>query len=239
MLKAFGTTLKTELKLATRNADMIFFGIGFPVGAILILGFISSPEALRLDFGGVVAFGIAAAGVMGLPLTLADYRHRKILKRMRATPASPLLLLGAQALVQCAFVFVSAGIVFLIAALGFGVRLEGSLGRFMLTFLFVMVSIFGLGLLIGSLAPNAKVANALTSLLYFPMVFLSGATIPFEILPRPVQVAMEAFPLTQGIKLIKGAVLGSPLDGLLLPLAFLSLLALASYALAIRFFKWE
>ena len=51
MLKPFAAILKTELRLATRNPDMILFGIIFPIGVMLLLGFISEPEALRLDFG--------------------------------------------------------------------------------------------------------------------------------------------------------------------------------------------
>ncbi len=79
MLKAFRKVLAIELALAARNPDMLLFGIAFPIGLILLLGFVSGPEALRLDFGGVVCFGVCAAGLMGLPLTISDYRHRKVL----------------------------------------------------------------------------------------------------------------------------------------------------------------
>jgi ABC-2 type transport system permease protein len=238
-MKAFFAILKAELRLATRNPDMLLFGIAFPIGIMLLLGFIAKPEALRLDFGGVVAFGICASGLMGLPLTLSDYRHRKVFKRLRATPASPAMLLGAQALVQCAYVAVSALAVFLLARFAFGVAVEGGAARFVATFLLVQFSTFGIGLLIGSLAPSMKVANAVTSLLYFPMILLSGATIPFEILPRGVQIAAEVFPMTQGIKLLKGAVLGTQMDGLGLPVAVLCALAIVSYGISIKFFRWD
>jgi ABC-2 type transport system permease protein len=71
------------------------------------------------------------------------------------------------------------------------------------------------------------------------MIFLSGATIPFEILPRPVQAAAQIFPAPQGIVLLKAAVLGSPMDGLAVPIAVLSAFAVVSYTVSIRFFKWE
>jgi ABC-type multidrug transport system, permease component len=176
---------------------------------------------------------------MGLPLTLADYRHRKILKRMRVTPASPALLLASQALVQCLYVLASSGSVFLIARFAFGVSIDGGALRFIASFLFVQLSIFGIGVLIGSLAPSMKIANAVTSLLYFPMIFLSGATVPYEILPRPLQAAVEVFPLTQGIKLMKGAVIGSPLELSVVPIIVLSLITLATYSISIARFRWE
>jgi len=237
-MKAFGTTLKTELKLATRNPDMILFGIIFPVAVMLLLGFVSKPEAAALDFGGVVAFGICAAGLMGLPLTLSDYRHRKVLKRIRITPASPALLLLAQVAVQCCYVIVSSGMVLLVAAGAFGARIA-SPGPFAAYFALVAASTFGIGLVVASLSPNMKVANAVTSLLYFPMIFLSGATIPFEIFPRPLQAAAQVLPMTQGIKLLKSAVVGSPADGVLVPIIALSAIAIASYSISVKFFRWN
>lgn len=239
MLKAFRTILKIELQLATRNPDMILFGIAFPIGVMLLLGFISSPEAVRLDFGGVVAFGICAAGLMGLPLTLADYRHRKVLKRFRVTPASPGLLLGAQAFVQCAYVATSAIAVFLIARFAFGVRIEGSAGRFILSFLLVELAVFGVGLLIGSVSPNMKVANAAASLVYFPTIFLSGATVPYELFPRGLRMFVDIWPVTQGIKLLKGAVLGAPTEGFLVPVIVLSAVAISTYSIAVAKFRWD
>jgi ABC-2 type transport system permease protein len=237
-MKAFAATLKTDLRLATRNPDMMLFGIVFPVAVMLLLGFVSKPEALRLDFGGVMAFGICASGLMGLPLTLSDYRHRKVLKRIRVTPASPALLLFSQIVVQCGYVAVSSGMVFLVGALAFGLRVA-SPGAFALYFLLTAASTFGIGLVIASLCPNMKVANAVASIAYFPTIFLSGATIPFEILPRGLQAAVQALPATQGILLLKGAVTGSPRGEVLIPIIVLTAIAALSYSIAIRFFRWE
>ncbi|MFW5710357.1 MAG: hypothetical protein ACOC7X_07270 [Spirochaetota bacterium] len=45
---------------------------------------------------------------MGLPLTLADYRHKKVLKRLQVTPVHPGLLLGIQFAVQTLMALLSA-----------------------------------------------------------------------------------------------------------------------------------
>jgi len=63
--------------------------------------------------------------------------------------------------------------------------------------------------------------------------------VPYEVLPRGLQAAVEVFPLTQGIKLIKGAVLGSPLELSLVPIAILSALTVAAYSISIKFFRWD
>ncbi len=92
---------------------------------------------------------------------------------------------------------------------GFGVRIEGSPFRYIATFFFVQASIFSLGFLIAALVPDEKTASWVCTLVYFPMLLFSGMTIPFEILPAGLQAFASAFPLTQGIFLLKGAVLGT------------------------------
>lgn len=238
-MKAFWNVFKSEFRLTATSPDMLLFGLGFPIGIMLLVGFVSGPEATRLGFGGIAAFGICASGLMGLPLSLSDYRHRKILKRLKATPASPSLLLGAQALTQWLFSSVSGAVVWAIAALLFGVRIDGPVWRFLLSFLFVQLSIFSLGFLIAGLSPSLKAANAFCSLLYFPMIFLSGTSVPYEILPAPVRAVSDFFPLTQGVKILKGALTGAPAAESLIGFLFLGIMALITYALAIRFFRWE
>lgn len=237
--RAFWTLLGVEAKLSIRGGDMIFFGILFPVGIMLLLGFISSPEAIAPAFGGIATVGINAAGLMGIPLTFAAYRHEKILKRYRVTPVSPALLLLADAALQTVFAWVSGLAVYLVAHFAFGVGIAGSPLRYIATFLFVQFSIYSLGFLIAALVPSVKVANLVCTVIYFPMLLLSGATVPYEIMPRPLQLFSDAFPLTQGIKLLKGAVLGLDPAGDVARIIALAALGAVSYALALAFFKWE
>jgi ABC-2 type transport system permease protein len=238
-MKAFLTLFKTEARLAARGGDMLIFGVAFPIGIMLLIGFISSPEAIRLGFGGTATVGICAAGLMGIPLTFAGYRHEKILKRFRVTPVSPAVLLAADALLQTLFAWVSGAAVFLIAWLGFGMELSGSPLRYALTFAFVQASIFSLGFLIAALVPNVKTANWVCTLAYFPMLLLSGATVPYEVLPKGLQAFANAFPLTQGIKLLKGAVLGLDASLDLWRFVALGVLAVVSYVVSLATFRWE
>lgn len=238
-MKAFSVLFRTEAKLALRGGDMLFFGVLFPVGVMLLVGFISSPEAVRLGFGGIASIGICASGLMGLPLTLAGYRHAKILKRLKVTPVSPAQLLLAVSGVQAVFAAVSGLAVYLIARFAFGINLEGTSLRYILTFGFVLVSIFSLGYLIASLVPDTKTANIVCTVLYFPMLFLSGATLPYEIMPRGLQVFADIFPLTQGIKLLKGAILGTPISSDFAKIAVLAGLAVVSYLVSLLTFRWE
>ncbi len=238
-MKAFRALLVTEAKLALRGGDMPLFGIAFPLGVMLLVGAISSPEATRLAFAGVAATGICASGLMGLPLTLAGYRHAKILRRFQVTPVSPFLLLLAVSAVQAIFAALSWLAVFLAAKLAYGVVIDGSALRMCLTFAFSLFSIFSLGYLVASLAPNERIANIACSVLYFPALFLSGTTVPYEILPRGLRFFSNLFPITQAIKLLKAAALDAPLAPDLWRFAALAAMAIACCAISVLSFRWE
>ena len=106
-MRAFKAMLKNEMKLSLRGMDMVIFAICAPLAVLVLLGVLygGSPAFegagytfLEQSFGAVSTIAICAGGVMGLPLVISDYRHKKILKRFQVTPVSPGLLLAVQVL---------------------------------------------------------------------------------------------------------------------------------------------
>lgn len=247
-MKTFRILLKTELKLSLRGMDMVIFALGLPLAVLVLLGVIYGGRPayegagytfLQQSFGALSTISICAGGVMGLPLVVSDYRSKGILKRYRVTPVSPAMLLLVQVTVYALYALASLLLQTLAAALFFGYTFTGSLCGFLGSYLLVMLSMFSLGLMVGGLAPNAKTAGILASLLYFPMLIFSGATLPYEIMPAALQRAADVMPLTQGIKLLKAASLGLPAGSVLLPVAVMGILTLLCSGIAVRFFKWE
>ena len=247
-MKAFLILLKTESKLVLRGMDSVFFGIVFPLILAVVLGVIYGNKpayegadftSLQQSFGAIIAIGICATGLMGIPLSIADYRHKKILKRFKVTPVSPGILLFVQVFIQFAIAVVSFILVYAVVSIFFGYQMLGSFGTFLFSYMLVTVSIYGIGMMIASISPNMKTANLLCTIIYFPMIFLSGATVPYEIMPKVMQKAMEILPLTQGIKLLKSSSLGFGMENVMFPIILLSLLAFISIILSIKYFKWE
>lgn len=247
-MKAFSTLFKTELKLSLRGMDMFIFAICMPIVIVVILGAVFGKKPafngadytfLEQSFGAVSTIAICAGGVMGLPLVVSDYRHKKILKRFKVTPTSPSLILAVQVAIYALYSIISLILVYATAAVFFGYQLSGSWFHFLGAYLLVMLSMFSIGLLVGGVAPNIKIASILASILYFPMLIFSGATLPYEVMPTALQKAADILPLTQGIKLIKTASLGLPANSVLLPVVELIILAVTCTGVSIRFFKWE
>ena len=247
-MKAFKALFKTELKLSLRGMDMIIFAIFMPAIVIVILGLVFGNKPafegaeytlLAQSFSGISTIAICAGGVMGLPLVVSDYRNRKILKRFKVTPISPTLILTVQLVIYALYSITSFVLIYIVGAIFFDYQVQGSWIHFLGAYFLVMLSMFSMGVLVGGIAPNMKVASATASLLYFPMLIFSGATLPYEVMPVALQKVADILPLTQGIKLLKAASLGLAADSVLIPATLMIVIAVICISISIKFFKWE
>lgn len=237
-----------EMKLQMRNFLAIFFALVFPPVMLLIFGGIygNEPQALTGGLGTVdlmipayICMIVAVTGLMSLPLTIASYREQKILKRFMATPIQPLQILLAQLVVNLLTTVMGIALLLVVAKPMFQLRYSGSIPETGLAFLLVVLSMFSLGLMIAGVAKNGQAATALAYIIYFPMLFLSGATMPLYIMPDSLVAVSKVLPLTYGVELLSGVWLGGRLLSYRLELAVLAGVALVCTALAVRFFKWE
>lgn len=247
-MKAFSTMLKTELRLSLRGMDMFIFAICMPVVVMAIIGVMYSARPafegagytfLEQSFGAVATIAICAGGMMGLPLVVSDYRHHKVLRRFKVTPTSPGMILAVQIAIYAIYSFASLALVYLVASVFFGYRMNGSRFAFFASYLLVMASMFSIGMLVGGVASNAKTAGIVASLLYFPTMIFSGATLPYESMPVVLQKVADFLPLTQGIKLIKAASLGLSPQSYVTHIAVMAAIAVVCVLLSVKFFKWE
>lgn len=108
-MKRFLTLLKIEGKLALRGIDGVFFGIIMPVGIALLIGTICGNKPafegathtyLQENVPAIITVGICATAFMGIPLGIADYRDKKILKHYFVTPVSPSIILFVQVVIN-------------------------------------------------------------------------------------------------------------------------------------------
>ena len=157
---------------------MFIFALCVPVVVLVIMGIIYGGKPayegaeytfLEQAFGAVTTISICAVGVMGLPLVVSDYRSKKILKRYKVTPVSPVMILFVQVVIYTLYAAVSFLLLYLTAALFFGYQFRGSAFDFLAGYLLVLVSMFSIGMMVGGIAPNTKTAGVIASILYFPM----------------------------------------------------------------------
>jgi ABC-2 type transport system permease protein len=247
-MKTFKTMLKIEGRLSIRDMNMVVFAIVMPIIVLVILGIIygdkpafdgASYTFLEQSFGALCSIAICAGGLMGLPLLVSEYRERKILKRFQVTLISPALILVVHLCIYVLYSIISVLLLWVIAKMLWGFQMKGSVLLFFGGWLLVLVSILSLGMLVGGIAKNSKIASIIACILYFPMLVFSGATLPYEVMPNIMKKVVDVMPLTQGIKILKATTLGQPMENVSIAIVTMLVLAIVCTFLSVRFFRWE
>src|ERR1700760_4566506 len=98
-----------ELKLLGRTPAALFWGIGFPVVGLIVLGAIPGTGKPVKSLGGVSVLENY------LPSTLTSYRERGVLRRMFTTPVTPQALLTADLAITLGTQIVTAAVIVILA----------------------------------------------------------------------------------------------------------------------------
>ena len=109
---------------------------------------------------------------------------------------------------------------------------------YLAAWLLTMISMFSIGLMVASLCRTTKSMNVATSLLYFPMLLFSGATIPAEVFPGALRAVAGWMPLGVGIRLLKSVSMGC-YDNIVMPVVTLTAIAVICGTIAVKTFRWE
>ena len=247
-MRKYLALLQFEFKMFFKNAINIIFVLVFPSCMILLFGSIYGNKAYEA-FGGFGTIDImvpgyicmiaAVTGLMSLPITLCTYRENKVLKRLRATTISPLSIISVQFLVNFFMTIVGIILLVIIAFTIFHFKFMGSILLVILLATLVICSIFSIGLLIASVFRNAKTATTVSMMIYFPMIFLSGATMPLELMPNIVQKCSNILPLTHAVRVLKSAWLNKPFSDYSTSLIVLIFIFAICSFLSVKCFKWE
>lgn len=248
-MKSLLDVTHVEFKLFLRNFFSVFFAFAFPVAMLLLYGSIyggNNPSEFTGGFGLVdysmpayACMVIAVTALMSLPLTVAGYRERKVLKRLMASPMAPSKLLASQLAVNIAMTAVGIALLIVVGIIVYNIHFIGRLLPILFTFTLTTLSMFSIGLLVAGVLPSAKAVNLVSYLLYFPMIFLSGATIPLQVMPKSVQAAAHALPMTYGVELMQAAWLGKPLGDYTLDMLVLGGVFVVCTGVAVSLFRWE
>ncbi|WP_427919904.1 ABC transporter permease [Streptomyces sp. cg40] len=185
--------LRTELRLFRREPGALFWILAFPTVLLVILGSIPGFRHHEADLGGLrtidvyvpvtVLLGMIVGALQSMPQTLTGYRERGILRRMSATPVRPTALLSAQMVVYGAAALASALCALTVGRLAFGVRLPKQAFGYLLALLLAILAALALGAVVSALSRTTKIAGAIGSAVFFPMMFCAGVWIPVNSMP--------------------------------------------------------
>jgi ABC-2 type transport system permease protein len=102
------------------------------------------------------------------------------------------------------------------------------------------VTFVSIGYVIASFARTEEAANGMTSIVQFPLMFLSGIFFPLEILPSWLRSVATVMPLTYlGDALRQVMVGGTPFVPLGVDVAVLAGWLVVCLGISARFFRWQ
>ncbi|GMA22460.1 transport permease protein [Luteimicrobium album] len=245
--RVFRNLLRSEALLAWRSGAAVFWSAFLPVAGLVVIGSISGTRTPQDGLGGrsvldtylpiLMMFSLTISVVTLMPPGLAIYREKGILRRLSTTPVSPSRLLGAQATIYAGLGVLVSVVLLVVAVAAYDVRLPDQLVGFALALVLVGAATTGLGLVVAALAPSTRVASALSTLLFFPLMFFAGLWIPRAAMPSGLRAVSDWTPLGAGVRAIQATVDGNwpPVSSLLVMAGW----AVVSGVVAARTFRWE
>jgi ABC-2 type transport system permease protein len=237
----------TEARLFLREPGAIFWIMAFPALLLLILGAIPDFREPTDDLDGrrvidlyvpiTVLLSAIMSGVQAMPAVLAAYREQGVLRRIATTPARPAHLLLAQYALHGGAVVVGALIVTAVGWAVYDVSVPGSLGAYALVLALALGACLAIGGVVSGLARTTKIAAALGTIIFLPMMFTAGVWLPVQAMPGLLQDVVELTPLGAAARGLDAAAIGDWPD--VRHVATLLVWTLGLGGLAARYFRWE
>ena len=245
-MKRFLKMYQVEQKIFFRSPDVILFNLIMPLVTLILITIIAGNKNaadsgltyLQSAYVALSTVGICCSAFMSIPITVVELRSQGILRRMYCSPCSPARLLACDTICSGVIAALSTLILTVAAVVVFGYRMPGNVFAYIAVWLLTMISMFSIGLMVASLCRTTKSMNVATSLLYFPMLLFSGATIPAEVFPGALRAVSGWMPLGVGIDLVKSVSMGC-YGRMAIPVMTLIAIAVICGTIAIKTFRWE
>ena len=235
-----------------RNPRARFFTFMFPIMLLLIFSSVfghgkttlvdgTQVSLSRFFVGGIMALSVITAAYAGLVITITAAREAGTLKRRRATPVSPAILIGGQALATLVTATITCVLLLLVARVAYGIGFSvGSLAAMGVTVIVGTLTFACLGYAVSGFITSPDAAQPIVQATTLPMYFISSVWIPTASLSPALRHIADVFPVEH---LAAALHLASVRGAFTAALAPTDLLVLAGWAVgtavfASRRFSW-
>src|ERR1700691_1829784 len=193
-----------ELKLMIRDPLVLTFVLVFPVVTMLISGgsFGTKPDPAfagtnppQWYVASYLTVVIAATGLIMLPVHLAAYRERGVLRRFAVAGFARWSFAIAQLIVGLVTTAVACALLLLVAWPVYGIPVVHDAWRVGVALLLGAGAFVSIGGLLGSVLPSPGAAQAVGRLLFFPSFLLGAAGQPPHVIGSIIKKVGDPLPL--------------------------------------------
>ena len=203
---------------------------------------VTADRLRTIDFlvPGILAMALMQLGLFGTAAPLVQLRERQVLRRLGATPLPRSALLLSQLLHRLTIALAQVVIIVAVGRLVFGVEIGDRVGLLAAFCVLGALTFVSLGYLIASLSKTEESVFGITSVLNFPMMFLSGIFFPLETMPDWIRPVVRAIPLTYLGDALRQTMVGAPpVHALGVDALVLGIWLAVAAVLSVRLFRWE
>lgn len=240
-----GLTALTRAYLldAFRSKTSLFWNFAFPLFFLFAfaVGLADGrPDAVTYLMPGLFTLTIVAISFAGVSYRLIAEREKEVLRRYRTTPVRAGTVVAANAQASVVVLGVSLALLAATAFAVFRIRVAGGGLELLAVLLAGAAAFVPLGLVMGSLTPSMRTAPAVTNAIFFPLIFVSGAAIPFALLPGWVQDLGRLVPATYLVEALQAVMVdGESWESVSSSMAILLATGAVGGLLSAWLFRWE
>ena len=189
---------------------------------------------------GILGMAIMTSAVIGIATGISQYRERKLLKRLSATPLKVRNFLMAEVFSYLFLNIIQISLIILLARIAFDVKVYGDYFLIYLICIIGSVIFLNLGFAVAGYAKNTKTAESLSQVVTMPMMFFSGVFFSTEALPKIVGKVVEYLPLTPMVEALrKISINAGSFQDIWKQLAFMGIWIVISFLIAWRTFRFK
>jgi ABC-2 type transport system permease protein len=195
-----------DLLTSLRNPRARFFTFFFPIVLLIVFTgvfghghtvvFGTRVDLSRFYVPGILAMSIVVASYANLVISIASLRETGVLKRRRATPVSPALLVTGQAISTVVVTLIMGTLLLVIAKILYGVDISaGGLAAMAITTVVATLSFACIGYAVSILVGSPEAAQPIVQATMLPLWFISGVFIPTANLSSGLRSVGKLFPV--------------------------------------------
>ncbi len=240
MLNSYLTQIRMNLLLTLRNRMALFFSFIFPLIFFFAFSQGSGGGNGQQIVNLVLGLGVLGSGLFGVGMRAVQDREQNILRRFKVAPIGPGEILVSGLVTVMALQLPNMAFIVFLAHRMFGAPWPPQPVSLLIFVSLGLMAFASIGGIIAALVNSMQEGVLLTQLFYFPMLFLSGVTIPIAIMPSWLQTVAQFIPMTYFTTGLQPILLGSEtLYDNLASAAALLLTAVVGTFLAAKLFRWE
>jgi ABC-2 type transport system permease protein len=241
--------LKTILKLAgmriritLRNKAFLFFSLVMPMVFFFLYGSVfakGQPGIVRYLLGPVIAMSVMGT-FWGLSAQIVAWREQGILRRFRLAPIPAASMIGSSILANMLLILPTVLLELLLARFLYHVMSFGNVTSVIVLSLAGIGSFASLGLIVASVTNTMQETQVINQLLWFALIFVSGATVPIPELPKVAQHVALFLPATYLVSGLQRAMVdGKSIFSLGVEIGSLLAWGGLAFFISSQLFRWE